>query len=147
MKKFFYLVFFSYKLENGLQDQFDLGVFTSKSNAKKKIEMCLDLPGFKDFSKDNFTITKFAVSFEHAIQDKSKVNLYSVCHEYEDEKESDCYCWEIFGYFSTKREARKKIDFLKEHSRIGKKYPNNFEIVKELIDNYKLWSFGFSYDK
>ena len=143
MKKFYYLVFFSYKLENDLQDQFDLGVFSSKNNAKKKIEMSLDLPGFKDFPKENFTITKFAVNFEHTIQDKSKANIYCVYHEYEDEKEPGTYYWKIFDYFSTKKEARKKVDYLRKHTKIGKKYPNNFEIKKELIDNYMSWSFGF----
>ena len=32
---------------------------------------------------------------------------------------------------------------LKKHSRVGKKYPNNFEIVEVKIDSFNEWSEGF----
>ncbi len=33
--------------------------------------------------------------------------------------------------------------FLQKHSRLGKKYPYNFEINRVLVDNYNDWSEGF----
>ena len=58
MKKAFYLLWFSYCLENGDSSDFDLGLFSSKKNAEKKMETVADKNGFKDFPKSNFEIIK-----------------------------------------------------------------------------------------
>lgn len=39
--------------------------------------------------------------------------------------------------------SNKHVEYLKKHSRIGKKYPDNFEIVEIKVDNFNSWSEGF----
>ena len=46
-------------------------------------------------------------------------------------------------YISTFERAKAKVEYLKKHNRIGKKYPNNFEIVEIKVDNFNSWSEGF----
>ena len=40
-------------------------------------------------------------------------------------------------------EPNLKVEELKKRSRIGKKYPNNFEVVEIEVDCYNSWSEGF----
>ncbi len=143
MLKYFYLVEFSYIARDGEQSRFDLGVFSTTANAQKKIEMAKNLAGFKDYPTRNFLIKKFGVSFSEKCIDKSNVKLYCVYHEYTDPQnvEESFYC--IFDYFSTQNQAEAKMCYLQKHSRIGKKYPNNFEISRVSVDNYNSWSEGF----
>ena len=79
------------------------------------------------------------------MSDKSKEKLYCVYHEYEAEDGSENTIWNIFDYFSELELASKKIEYLKKHSCIGKKYPNNFDIVEINVDNYSAWSSGFEH--
>ena len=53
MINFFYLVQFEY-FTNDYVSSFDLGVFSTKQKAKKKVEQSINLSGFKDFNIDNF---------------------------------------------------------------------------------------------
>ena len=39
-------------------------------------------------------------------------------------------------FVAKKEEAKNEVKFLKEHSRIGKKYPNDFEISEQKVDSY-----------
>ncbi len=142
MIKYFYLVEFRYLTNENYESCFDLGVFSTKRNAKKKIEYSVDLAGFKEYSINNFKIIKFGVEFNSLEIDKSKITLYCVTHEYGTGNDEYTY-FNIFNYFSTIEEAKEKIKKLQEHSRIGKKYPNNFEIVELKVDNYNSWSEGF----
>lgn len=143
MKKFFYLVKFRYVVKNKILSQLDLGVFSTRKNAEKKILLSKNQPGFCEHSTNCFQIIKFAVDFNYEVADKSKEKLYCVCHEYEVEDNNENVIWNIFDYFSELELAKKKIEYLKKHSNIGKKYPNNFDIVEINVDNYSAWSSGF----
>ena len=142
MRKFFYLVNFSYMLNNGDKSFFDLGIFSSLGLAKKKISKSRTQVGFRDYPIDNYEIIKFGVEFEHPIENKSEVILYAITHEYTDRMTGDSF-WTIFDYCDTQKKAEEKIAFLKAHSRTGKKHPDNFEIIANRVDNFNFWSEGF----
>lgn len=140
--RYFYIVEFRYLNNYGFESCFDLGTFSTKKNAQKKIEMSINLSGFKDYSIDNFKIFKIGVNFDNEIFDKSKAILYYVCHEYElDDDFTTNYI--IYDYWSTHEKAEKQVEYLKLHSRIGKKYPNNFMIIENKVDLFNCWSEGF----
>lgn len=142
MIKYFYLVKFEYFVNDEYKSYFNLGIFSNLKLAKKKVSISSGLLGFKKYGFDNFKIIKFGVDFDTDIKDKSNVVLYCVTHEYDNPSDEFTY-WSIFDYFSTIEKAKKYIEYLKKHSRIGKKYPNNFEIIDVKIDNFNSWSEGF----
>lgn len=142
MKKYFYLVDFQYLTHEKHESFFDLGVFSTKKKAEIKISQSITLPGFNKYGKDYFSITKFGVDFDSNIQNKSNVILYCVFHEYENEVDGFTY-WNIFDYFSTKEKANDKIKYLKKHSKIGKQYPDNFDVIDIQVDSYNSWLEGF----
>lgn len=142
MIKYFYLVKFEYFVNDEYKSYFNLGVFSNLKLAKKKVSISSGLVGFRKYGFDNFKIIKFGVDFDTDIKDKSNVVLYCVTHEYDNPSDEFTY-WSIFDYFSTIEKAKKYIEYLKKHSRIGKKYPNNFEIIDVKIDNFNSWSEGF----
>ena len=108
----------------------------------KILYMSIGLAGFNQYNFDNFKIIKFGVDFDTDIKNKSDVILYCVTHEYDNTSDGFTY-WNIFDYFSTTEKAKKHIEHLKKHSRVGKKYPNNFEIIDVKIDDFNAWSEGF----
>ncbi len=55
----------------------------------------------------------------------------------------DISFWNIFDYFSSVEKANSNVEYLKKYSRVGKKYPNNFDIFKIKVDNFNSWSEGF----
>lgn len=140
MTRFFYLVNFVLK-KNESEDIFDLGIFSSYNKAKDKIRLSHNLPGFADYPMESFEIIKFGVELGN-ITKKENITLYCVFHEYYDE-ESESYIWNIFDYYYRKEDAKKKIDYLKMHSRIGKKHPDDFDIDIIKVDDYSDWSEGF----
>lgn len=142
MIKYFYLVKFEYFVNDEYKSYFNLGIFSNLKLAKKKVSISSGLVGFRKYGFDNFKIIKFGVDFDTDIKDKSNVVLYCVTHEYDNLTDGFTY-WNIFDYFSTIEKAKKYIEYLKKHSRIGKKYPNNFEIIDVKIDNFNSWSEGF----
>lgn len=142
MIKFFYLVKFEYFVNDEYKSYFNLGIFSNLKLAKKKVSISSGLVGFRKYGFENFKIIKFGVDFDTDIKDKSNVVLYCVTHEYDNPSDEFTY-WSIFDYFSTIEKAKKYIEYLKKHSRIGKKYPNNFEIIDVKIDNFNSWSEGF----
>lgn len=142
MIKYFYLVKFEYFVNDEYKSYFNLGIFSNLKLAKKKVSISSGLVGFRKYCFDNFKIIKFGVDFDTDIKDKSNVVLYCVTHEYDNPSDEFTY-WSIFDYFSTIEKAKKYIEYLKKHSRIGKKYPNNFEIIDVKIDNFNSWSEGF----
>ena len=142
MIKYFYLVKFEYFVNDEYKSYFNLGIFSNLKLAKKKVSISSGLVGFRKYGFDNFKIIKFGVDFDTDIKDKSNVVLYCVTHEYDNPSDEFTY-WSIFDYFSTIEKAKKYIEYLKKHSRIGKKYPNNFEIIDVKIDNFNPWSEGF----
>lgn len=142
MIKYFYLVKFEYFVNDEYKSYFNLGIFSNLKLAKKKISISSGLVWFRKYGFDNFKIIKFGVDFDTDIKDKSNVVLYCVTHEYDNPSDEFTY-WSIFDYFSTIEKAKKYIEYLKKHSRIGKKYPNNFEIIDVKIDNFNSWSEGF----
>lgn len=139
MRKYFYLVTFSYTTGENEKSDFDLGVFSTKENALKKIQNSKSLPGFNQYGDECFKIVKFCVEIEKPFTD-NKTILYSLSHEYTTNEGT---FWTVFGYFSRYRLAKEKLLMLQNHSRIGKKYPNNFEINKVPVDSYNDWSEGF----
>lgn len=142
MIKYFYLVKFEYFVNDEYKSYFNLGIFSNLKLAKKKVSISSGLVGFRKYGFDNFKIIKFGVDFDTDIKDKSNVVLYCVTHKYDNPSDEFTY-WSIFDYFSTIEKAKKYIEYLKKHSRIGKKYPNNFEIIDVKIDNFNSWSEGF----
>ena len=142
MIKYFYLVKFEYFVNDEYKSYFNLGIFSNLKLAKKKVSISSGLVGFRKYGFDNFKIIKFGVDFDTDIKDKSNVVLYCVTHEYDNPSDEFTY-WSIFDYFSTIEKAKKYIEYLKKHSRIGKKYPNNFEIIDVKIDNFNSCSEGF----
>lgn len=143
MRKYFYLVEFKRFIKKlNYEACLDLGIFSTKNNASKKIMMSKDLNGFRNYSIDNFQVTKFGVDFDIELLNKTEVILYCVLHEYEDENEQFTN-WCVFDYCDTLKRAQNKIDYLKKHSRIGKKHPNNFDIIEIKVDNFNSWSEGF----
>lgn len=142
MIKYFYLVKFEYFVNDEYKSYFNLGIFSNLKLAKKKVSISSGLVGFRKYGFDNFKIIKFGVDFDTDIKDKSNVVLYCVTHEYDNPSDEFTY-WSIFDYFSTIEKAKRYIEYLKKHSRIGKKYPNNFEIIDVKIDNFNSWSEGF----
>lgn len=142
MIKYFYLVKFEYFVNDEYKSYFNLGIFSNLKLAKKKVSISSGLVWFRKYGFDNFKIIKFGVDFDTDIKDKSNVVLYCVTHEYDNPSDEFTY-WSIFDYFSTIEKAKKYIEYLKKHSRIGKKYPNNFEIIDVKIDNFNSWSEGF----
>lgn len=142
MIKYFYLVKFEYFVNDEYKSYFNLGIFSNLKLAKKKVSISSGLVGFRKYGFENFKIIKFGVDFDTDIKDKSNVVLYCVTHEYDNPSDEFTY-WSIFDYFSTIEKAKKYIEYLKKNSRIGKKYPNNFEIIDVKIDNFNSWSEGF----
>ncbi len=142
MIKYFYLVKFEYLVCDAYKAYFNLGVFSTLKLAKKKINMSKGLAGFNQYNYDHFKIIKFSVDFDEDINNKSDVTLFCVTHEYYNEADGFTY-WNIFDYFSTPEKAKKNIKYLKKHSRVGKKHPDNFEIIDIKIDNFNAWSEGF----
>ncbi len=143
MRKYFYLLEFKYIVNDNYESRFDLGIFSKKINAYKKIEKVFNKPGFNEYSKENFRIIKFGVNFDDTNIDKENTILYCVSHEYEKDNDEFTY-WNIFDYFSSKDKAMAHISHLKKHSRIGKKYPDNFEIIEIKVNNDNCWSEGFT---
>ncbi len=141
MRKFFYKVQFEYMIDEYYKSSFDLGIFSCKQNAEEKVKRSCNLAGFRDYSLDNFSIVKFAVDMDEDC-DKSSAILYELWHEYSDISQ-DCLYWTIFGYYSSKKRAEERLCNLRSTRRIGKKYPNNFEISEVKVDNYNAWSEGF----
>ena len=41
------------------------------------------------------------------------------------------------------KKQKKHVEYLQRHSRVGKKYPDNFEIIEVKIDDFNSWSEGF----
>ncbi len=41
------------------------------------------------------------------------------------------------------KKQKECVEYLKKHNRIGKKYPDNFEILDVKIDDFNAWSEGF----
>ena len=130
MRKYFYMV--DYKYVGG---DVGLGIFSTKYKAEKKISMSKNLPGFREYG-DLFVITKFAVDFDD-LQYKTGTILYYIWLEYNDN-------YEIFDYYSSEEKANQKIDYFKKHTRIGKKFPNLFQISSVVVDDYLSWSEGFN---
>ena len=141
MIKYFYLVDFEY-ITNDNIETLNLGIFSTKQKALNKINSSFYLPGFKNYGIENFKTIKFGVDFDYNVIDKTNVILYCVSHEYVDANNGYFY-WNIFDYFSTKKKAIEKVEYLKKHSRIGKKYPDNFDIIEIPVDNFNDWSEGF----
>lgn len=142
MIKYFYLVKFEYFVQKDYKSFFDLGIYSTKRNAENKITNSISLTGFNKYNIENFKIIKFGVDFDKDIENKTNIILYCVTHEYENGHDGFTY-WNIFDYFSSIDKAYAKVEYLKKHSRIGKKYPNNFEIIEKKVDNFNSWSEGF----
>ena len=141
MIKYFYnLEFFKENEEN----IFKLGTFSCIENALKKKKQAETQPGFRD-NPNNFKITRCGVKFDdNAVVKKSETVLYCISLEYEQTVDDEIYdCYYDFGYYATEREAQEVVEYKKKHSRVGKKYPQNFVIDRVQVDTYNDWNKGF----
>ena len=140
MLKYFYKV--AYQKENIDDGGFDLGIFSTQKNAELKVCKALDCIGFEN--KQCFKIIKFGVNFSKNIE-KNNIKLYSITHEYSIEEDGQLYdIFNVFDILGSKTEAERKVEWLKEHSRIGRKYPDNFMVDETVVDNFSAWSEGFT---
>ena len=141
MIKFFYKVIYQKKNQ---ESTFDLGVFSNLRKAKIKIEQISTQKGFKDWL-DGFRIVKFGVRFPKDYKhSKENIKLYNISHEYEIEESGVVYdIYKIFDIVSSFAIAKERVEFLKQHTQRGKKYPDGFEINTIIVDNYNSWSEGF----
>jgi hypothetical protein len=138
---YFYQVYYQKAKEWG--DTFDLGVFSNLEKAKKKIEQSKKCAGFKD-DIEGFSILKFGVHVKSGVCKRKIKKLFFVNHEYSIEENGKTYdIWTQFDVFATLTEAKSKINKLRRSSRIGKKYPNNFEVSTVIVDNFSCWGEGF----
>ena len=145
MKLYFYLVEFEYATSLGTKSILDLGVFSTRKKALEKIAQAKIKEGFRQYSEDCFTITKFGVEFDKRLKTKSGIRLYWVYHEYHNDQDSDLVdTWIDYGYYSRRDIADMKIVFLKKHTRLGKRYPHGFDIAEVIVDNNTNWSEGFT---
>lgn len=139
MLKYFFKVDYQKKEPN--IDDFALGIFSSKANADKKIDMAKKCMGFD--KEDGFVITKFGVNFPQNIE-KPGVTLYSVEHEYSIMEDGVIYdIVSIFDILGSFEEAQKLVEYLKSHSCVGRAHPDNFEICENVVDDFSCWSEGF----
>ncbi len=139
MLKYFFKV--DYQKKDPNIDDFALGIFSSKANANKKIDMAKKCMGFN--KENGFTITKFGVNFPQNIE-KPGVTLYSVEHEYSIMEDGEIYdIVSIFDILGSFEEAQKLVEYLKSHSRVGRAHPDNFEICEIVVDDFSCWSEGF----
>ncbi len=140
MIKFFFLAEFEYSNKDETE-RFDLGIFSSKSKAEEKISMIKNKSGFKNYDHTSYKIIKFGVNFDRDDVNKEQATLFSVWVEYPDEQNAFYYV--IFDYFSSYQKAKAKVNFLKSHSRIGKKHPDKLTISKINVNDFSSWSSGF----
>ena len=80
--------------------------------------------------------------------EKSGLKLYFVDHEYSVVESNEIFdIIKHIGVFSSKNEAEKAVAHMKKHTKLGRKYPENFEISEIITDCFLYWSEGFnSYD-
>ena len=144
MIRYFYRVEFSYYENEHSNGSLDLGIFSTKKKAEEKIRRSVNLTGFNKYGIDNFKIIKFGVNFDVAPEDKSKAIFYSIVLEYEiknGEYYDDYYVY--YGYVCSMEKALARVEDLKKHDPYAKKYPDNIEIIEEIVDLWTAWSEGF----
>lgn len=129
MRKYFYELFYEYSDKNG-KHNLQIGYFSTHKKVQYICNLIKSKPGFCDHNGD-FIISKFAVNFDCEVLDKSKVKLYELSHEYQDDEGFDN--WIIFGVFSSFEEAQ---NFKKEIETTAPYdiYPNGFYITDCKID-------------
>ena len=91
------MVSYEYTLGN-IVGSFDLGVFSTKQNAMKKIDMSKGLPGFNKYG-DLFKIIKFGVDCDN-LHNKVGIRLYYIWLEYDEN-------YEIFDYYFCEKKLLK----------------------------------------
>ncbi len=140
MLKFFYNLYFQYTTAENQRSELNIGYFSTYKKARSVIETYKSLPGFKNYSVDNFKIQKFGVRCRENGK-KSGKPLYQLSFE-EDITvfESE---WIIFGMYDSYKAARLAQRFY-ENKRKYKDHPERFTIAKWIVDKNKEWSFGFS---
>ena len=140
MLKYFYKVM--YQKEDVEEGSFDLGIFSTQKNADLKIAKASKCIGFNNWN--GFKVIKFGVTFPIDIR-KEGITLYSVTHEYSIIEDDQIYdVFNVFNIFGSKIEAEQNVEYLKKHSRIGRKYPENFLISETIVDNFSYWSEGYT---
>jgi hypothetical protein len=129
MRKYFYELLYEYSDKNG-KHNFQIGYFSTYKKAQYICDIIKFKPGFCNHNGD-FIISKFAVNFDYEVKDKSKVNLYELSHEYQDDEGYDN--WVIFGVFSSLEEAEKRKKEIEETAPYNK-FPDGFCIADCKID-------------
>lgn len=154
MIKCFYELYFKYIQRyddegDPIVSRIDIGVFSEKKKAINKRDDLKKEVGFNEHPLSCFFIRMTRVKVPDNLKRKSGIKLYSLEHEYEmtdgDEIIDRC---RYFGYYFYKKEAIKDRDYLRKHTRYGKKYPEGFSIFCTIVDKpFPAWDEGFtSYD-
>ena len=142
MIQYFYKLIFLKDLETD-NEVFDLGLYSCKKNAIKKQEISKKLEGFRDYDFQHFKILRIGVNCLKKIQNKSGLKLFQLWHEYYNPQD-DSYYFTEYEYFIDIDSANAKLEQLRKTTRLGKKFPNNFQISECIVDNYNDWSEGFN---
>lgn len=138
MKKYFYHLQYVYTDFNNDNHYFLIGYFSTINKSKEAIESVKNKPGFKDFC-GSFEISKFAVTFDNNLQEKSGIILYETSHEYFDNEGYDNVT--IFGVYSTFEEAH-KVQTKNSTKHPYNDFPEGFCIAECKVDLIG-WSEGF----
>ena len=109
MRKYFYLVTFSYLSDENEESCFDLGVFSTPKMLLKN-EKTKTLTGFNQFGENCYKIIKFGVEFKDTISKKQEIELYGLSHEYTTNEGT---FETVLDYFSTHKQAQEKMFFYK----------------------------------
>lgn len=137
--RYFYVL--EYKKPGEFGSVFGLGWFSTKKNYLLKINNALKTPGFIDVQC--FRVYKVGVKIP-ANQEKRGVCLYSISHEYSILKDGEYIdCFSYFDTLFTKKQAMKRVKFLRAHTRIGQKYPDGFVVDRIVVDDFSDWAEGF----
>ena len=101
MIRYFYNLIYRKDIEYG--ETFDLGVFSTKSKVKSKMNQALKCSGFNNVKC--FEIIKFGVKVSQNVE-KSGLKLYFVDHEYSVVESNEIFdIIKHIGVFSSKNEA------------------------------------------
>lgn len=139
MLKYFYKLYFQYRIDDSLTSTFGIGYFTTLKKAKEMIDVYSVKTGFKDFDKSQFHIDKRGVWFDDDNVNKEEIDIYELSCE--KQIDDDVYEWADFGVFSSydKAEHEKKSQEKKRAYRTAEFFIDKWQPDKDLE-----WSEGFN---
>ena len=137
MIRFFYNVYFQYMLKNHFSSYFDIGYFTTMTNARNEILHYKGKPGFNEYDPDCFSIQKIGVKIDNN-NDKENIKLFVLTCEKEIDYGIE---WTNFGAFSSYSAAAHELEKQK-NKRLYKMAV--FNIDEWIPNKYIEWQEGFN---